>query len=101
MTGDPIDRQLEEITGNARVAAAIKEHLQRLSRGAGGRELAEMAQELLDGRTSLRDVAASDVYAKNFVAATDRFLSWYAELSPEERGRLDRETRMEFEEPEC
>ena len=96
MTDDPIDRDLAEMAGNPRVAAEIKNHLQRLSRGAGGPELAEMARDLLEGRTSLREVGKSEVYADQFNAATRRFLDWYHELTPEERGELNRKAQEEF-----
>lgn len=97
MTGDPLDRDLHEMAGNPRVAAAIKNHLQRLSRGAGGEELAEMARDLLDGRTSLREVGKSQVYAEQFTSATARFFNWYAELTPEERQRLRERTQEDIE----
>jgi hypothetical protein len=97
VTDDPIDRDLADMAGNPRVAAAIKSHLQRLSRGAGGPELAEMASDLLDGRTSLREVGKSEVYAEQFTAATGRFLTWFTELTPEEREELSRKAREEFE----
>ncbi|MFC7278567.1 hypothetical protein ACFQS1_31700 [Paractinoplanes rhizophilus] len=96
MTDDPIDRDLAEMAGNPRVAAEIKHHLQRLSRGVGGPELAEMASDLLDGRTSLREVGKSEVYADQFAAATRRFLNWYNELTPEECEELNRKAQEEF-----
>jgi hypothetical protein len=96
VTDDPIDRDLEEMANNPRVAAEIKAHLQRLSRGAGGPELAEMARDLLDGRTSLREVGKSQVYADQFTAATSRFLNWYTELTPHAREELDRQAQKEF-----
>jgi hypothetical protein len=86
MTGDEaIDRELAEMTRNPRIAAAVKEHLQRLSAGAAGPELAEMANDLLSGRSSMREVGKNQVYAQKLVEATDRFQAWFAKLSPEER----------------
>jgi hypothetical protein len=96
VTDDPIDAQLSEMAGNPRVAAAIKNHLERLSRGGGGPELAEMASDLLEGRTSLREVGKSEAYAQQFAAATGRFLTWYTELTPEEREDLDQKAHDEF-----
>lgn len=100
MTDDAIDHELERMAGNPRVTAVIKQHLQRLSRGAGGAELTEMARDLLAGRISLREVGRSDVYAQQFIAATDRFQTWYAKLSPEERENLNRTAREDFDDSE-
>jgi hypothetical protein len=96
VTDDPIDRDLDEMAGNPRIAAAIKAHLQRLSRGAGGPQLAEMARDLLDGRTSLREVGRSQVYADQFAAATGRFLNWYTKLTPQEREELSQKAQEDF-----
>jgi hypothetical protein len=97
VTDEAIDRQLGEMVSNPRVAAAIKDHLVRLSRGAGGPELAEMARDLLDGRTSLREVARSQAYAGQFTEATGRFQRWFSELTPEEREDLSRKAREEYD----
>lgn len=95
----PIDRELHEMAGNPKVAVMIKKDLERLSTGVAGREFAEMAKELLEGRSSLREVGSSAAYAVQFREAADRYQKWYAELSPEQREELERNTREQFGEP--
>jgi hypothetical protein len=96
MTTDPLDDELNRMAGDPKVAKAVKEGLQRLSKGAGGQDLQEMAQELLAGRTSLRTVGSSSAYAAQLTAATAAFLQWRAELSPEERNDMERAAGEEF-----
>jgi hypothetical protein len=93
----PIDRELDRMAGNPEVAAMIKKDLERLATGAAGREFAEMAKELLEGRSSLRDVGQSAAYAAQFTEAAERYRKWYAELSPEQRAELDRTAREQFD----
>ncbi|GGQ56239.1 hypothetical protein [Couchioplanes azureus] len=96
MTSDPIDDELHRMAGNPKVAKAIKEGWERLSKGAGGPDLQEMAQELLAGRTSLRTVGASSAYAAQLTSATEALTRWRAELSPEEREEMERVAAEEF-----
>lgn len=96
MTNDPIDDELTRMAGNPNAAKAIKDGLERLSKGAGGPELQEMAQELLAGRTSLRTVGSSSAYAEQLTSATAAFSQWRAELSPEERNDMERAASEEF-----
>jgi hypothetical protein len=93
VTGDPLDRDLEQMAGSPALAKAVKENLVRLSKGAGGPDLAEMARELLEGRTDLRAIARSSAYAEQISAATGKFQKWYGELTPEERERFIADTR--------
>lgn len=51
-----------------------------------------MATEVLEGRTDLRTVGRSSVYAAQLTEAADRFRDWQASLTPEEREALDRST---------
>lgn len=93
----PIDRELRRMAGNPEVAAMIKKDLERLATGAAGRDLAEMAKELLEGRSSLRDVGQSAAYAAQFTQAAEQYRKWHAELSPEQRADLDRAARAQFD----
>jgi hypothetical protein len=100
MTDDPLDRELDRMAGNPKVAKLIKESLERLGKGAAGPELAEMAKEVLAGRTSLGTVSQSSAYAGQFTEAADRFQTWFAELTPEKRKELEKATREAVGEPD-
>jgi hypothetical protein len=45
---EPLQRELEQMSGSPVFAKKIKESLQRLAGGAAGPELAEMAREVLN-----------------------------------------------------
>ncbi|MEU4219606.1 hypothetical protein [Actinoplanes sp. NPDC026623] len=87
---EPIDHELQQMTSNPRVAKATKEALNRLRQGVAGPELAEMATEVLEGRTDLRTIGRSSVYAAQLTEAAEGFREWHAHLSPEERDARDR-----------
>ena len=57
------------------------------------RDLAEMAGELLDGRTDLRSVARSTAYASHITNAIRRYDLWQAQLTAPERRQLEEEMR--------
>ena len=78
------------------VARELKQGLVRLSKGAAGPELAEMAQEILEGRTDLRAVGRSSAYGEQFAEAVGRFQQWYTELTPDERKVFVEESRAKF-----
>jgi hypothetical protein len=87
---DPVDRELEEMTSNRRKATTVKNALAKLREGVAGPELAEMATEILEGRTSLRTVGNSSVYADHFAEAATRFRDWQSSQTAEERGEAVR-----------
>jgi hypothetical protein len=89
---DPLDRDLERMAGSPELAKTVRANLVRLSKGAGGPDLAEMARDLLDGRTELSTIARSSAYADQISAATVQFQTWYAELTEEEREKLIADT---------
>jgi hypothetical protein len=88
MTDSPLDRDLEQMAGSPQLAKAIKQNLQRLSNGAAGPDLAEMAREVLEGRTDLRTIARSSAYASQLTASINEFDRWQSELTQEERNAL-------------
>ena len=96
----PIDRELRLMAGNPKVAALIKKDLHRLTTGVAGPEFAELAKELLEGRSSLRAVGSSSAYAAQFREAADRYRKWYADLSPEQRTEHARQTRNQLNGPD-
>jgi len=93
VTDSPLDRNLEQMAGSPQLAKAVKDSLVRLSKSAGGPDLAELARDVLEGRTDLRAVARSSAYAEQISAATVKFQKWYSELTPEEREKFIAETK--------
>ncbi len=93
MSDESLDRDLEQMSGSPALAKQLKESLRRLTDGAAGPKLAEMARDVLVGRTDLRMVARSSVYADNLTEAIGRFQRWQAELTPEEREQFLSEAR--------
>ncbi|HEV8173998.1 MAG TPA: hypothetical protein VGP91_10165 [Actinoplanes sp.] len=93
MTDDPLDRDLEQMAGSPQLAKAIKQNLQRLSNGAAGPDLAEMARDVLEGRTDLRTVARSSAYAGQITEGINKFNRWQSDLTPDERTQLLEDTR--------
>jgi hypothetical protein len=92
----PIDEDLLRIAGNPKVADAVKESLRQLSKGTAGKDLAEMAKELLAGRTTLREIGQSEAYATHLNTAMAKFQQWQSALTPEERNELEQRTRDEL-----
>ncbi|MGX6606540.1 hypothetical protein ACWKSP_31120 [Micromonosporaceae bacterium Da 78-11] len=97
MTDEPIDHELRQIAGNPRITRAVKSSLEHLSTETASPELAEMARELLAGRTDLRAAASSSAYATQLTEAAEGFRKWQADLSPEERAELERTTREQVD----
>jgi hypothetical protein len=93
---EQLDRDLDDMSGNPAIAKHLKESLRRLSDGSAGPELAEMAREVLEGRTDLRTVARSSAYADQMTEAVGRFQNWQAEATPEERSQLLEETQKKL-----
>ncbi len=88
-----IDGELQRMTRNPQVARAVKAGLDQMSKNTARPELAEMARELLAGRTDLRTIGGSEAYATQLSEAAEGFRKWQAELSLEERDELERTTR--------
>ncbi|MEU4562914.1 hypothetical protein AB0F72_31425 [Actinoplanes sp. NPDC023936] len=61
--------------------------------GTGIRCWPRWRKDLLDGRISLRDVAGSSPYTQPLLDGIDRYQHWHADLTVEERERLDQELR--------
>ena len=96
----PIDDELLRMAVSPREAQAIKENLRRLRDGAGGPAFAEMAKDLLEGRTTLREVGSSAAYGPQLSEAFNRFQQWQSDLSPEEREELERKAREQLSDPD-
>jgi hypothetical protein len=94
-----LDRDLEQMAGSPALAEAVRASLVRLSTGAAGPDLAEMARDLLEGRIELRAVARSSAYADQIIEAVATYGEWFDELEPEEREKLIADTRAYLEAP--
>jgi hypothetical protein len=90
---DQLQDDLERMSGSPALAKQLTESLRRITDGGAGPELAEMAGEILAGRTDLRTIANTSVYATQLTEAVGRFRHWYDELTPEERDQLTKDTR--------
>ncbi|AEV87420.1 hypothetical protein ACWT_6407 [Actinoplanes sp. SE50] len=75
----------------------MRDSLQQLSKGAGGPELAEMADGVLKGNVRIRDIARSSAYGGALTTAFQRFREWEANLDPPERQRLAEQARSMLE----
>ena len=93
---EPIDDELRRMAENPKLAESVKESLRRLAGGSAGPALAEMAKELLAGRTSLREIGRSQAYAPELGAGVARFQQWHRDLTPEQRAELERQTQARF-----
>jgi hypothetical protein len=98
MSDDPIGQELAQMTGDPALTRALKNSLTRLRDGAGGPDLAEMARDLLDGRTSLREVTRSGVYTQALLNASAGARQELDKLSPEEIQQLADQTRSQLQE---
>jgi hypothetical protein len=87
-----LDAELGQMASNPRLARAIRNGLEKLSAGAAGPVMAEMANELLAGRTSLREIGRGSVYAGQLTEARGKFQEWSSKLTPEERDKLIADT---------
>jgi hypothetical protein len=93
MDNDQLQDDLERMSGNRALAKQLTESLRQLAGGAAGTELAEMARDVLAGRTDLRTIANTSVYADQMAEAIGRFRHWYDELTTEERDQLTNDTQ--------
>jgi hypothetical protein len=96
MSDEALDRDLEQMSGNPALAKHIKESLRRLAGGAAGPMLAEMARDVLNGRTDLRTAARSSIYADNLTEAIGQFQRWQDTLAPDEREQFLTQTQQQL-----
>lgn len=79
----------DEITdiagGDPAMAKVLRESLRHLATGAAGPALQEMANDVLDGRITLREAVRHDHYAAALTERLDAFTEWHDSLSPQER----------------
>ena len=85
MSDDRLNQELEQMAGSPTVARAVKDALRRLSNGAAGPDLAEMARDVLEGRADLRTVGQSSAYSGPMTDAIGKFQDWQDELTLDKR----------------
>ncbi|GGL18927.1 hypothetical protein [Mangrovihabitans endophyticus] len=89
MSNDPLDAELEEMTGSRPLTDALRRSLERLKNGVAGPDLAEMANDVLEGRTTLRAVARSSAYSDPITGGIHSFQRWQAGLTPQQRRQFE------------
>ncbi len=92
-----LDRELDRMAGSPTLAKAVKKQIMALRDGVAGPHLAEMARDLLDGRTGLRAIAQSDAYAEPLTDATANYQAWYESLGEDQRRELIANARQLFD----
>jgi hypothetical protein len=97
---DEVDRQLDEMTGDPAVTKHLRASLEKLRDGAGGPGLAEMAREVLQGRTTLREVARSSAYATEMAKVMADLREWNTGLTDRERERLAADATDPHQDPD-
>jgi hypothetical protein len=86
---------------DARLTAHRRRLLERLAANTTNPTVADLARDLLTGRITPREAAASGAFAEEFTKAVAPFTRWYGSLSEAEREdaarqgleRLDEESR--------
>jgi hypothetical protein len=101
MQDEQVDRDLDAMTGDPVLTRQLKASLQKLRDGVGGPALAEIAREVLEGRTTLRDVARSSAYANEMSAVMARLQQWNADLTDEQREQLVADARTTESTPDA
>lgn len=72
--------------------------LEKLASNTKNKAVAEMARDLLKGRTAPRQIMADGGYHEEFNKGTAKFASWYGKLSEEEREAVCRQERERLDE---
>jgi hypothetical protein len=78
------DELISMAGGDRSMAKAVRASLQRLRDGIGGPEMQEMARDVLEGRSTLRQVGRSEVYGGAFREQFRKLAQWRAEVGEEE-----------------
>jgi hypothetical protein len=97
--GEALNRDLEQMSGNPRIARALRDSLEKMSGGAAGPVMAELARDLLAGRISLRTIGNSSAYADYFRDAAAKYAEWENSLTREEREELRERAAEQFGAP--
>jgi hypothetical protein len=88
---------LEMSQGDPAQARLLRKSLETLAAGHGGDTLKEMAQEVLSGRTGLREAANVSAYSDQLIEQATPMLEKWDSLSEAQREELAAEGRREIE----
>jgi len=98
---EPTSAAAQEILDIARGdpgrARLLTESLRHLAEQDARPELRELAQQVLAGRSTLRQTMMSGVYREALGQRMDVFLQWYRGLTPQERARQEAAGREQLE----
>lgn len=94
---DDLTRDLQRTLGTKELADRVRQSIVRLRDGAGGEQLAEMACDLLAGRTDLRTISRSSSYAQPLTAAARQYAEWFNNLDSQEREQVMTDARIEMD----
>jgi hypothetical protein len=84
-----VERDLLAVAhGDPATAKTLRQSLDRMTTGAVGEELGEMAREILAGRITLREAVLSSDYGAHVHNGFERFLDYYRQLDTEQQGEL-------------
>lgn len=90
-----------DMFGNRTSRPGLTEHrrqlLKRLANNTRNPAVAEMARDLLNGRITPRDVMANGLYNEELSKGTEKFTSWYRELSDEEKTAACEQAEIQFD----
>src|SRR5690606_31018725 len=81
---DPVARL---VGGDRALASALRPALQRLADGGGGPGLQALADDILNGRITLRDLSRSTELWANVQPALNSFLKWKSDIGDVEFDR--------------
>lgn len=71
--------------------------LRELAANPKNRAIADLARDLLAGRTTPAEIMASGAYQEEFSTGASKFGDWYGSLSDEDRQRVAGQARAEFD----
>lgn len=74
-----------DLTDDPRHAAAVRAVLEQFSAGGAGLEFKDLADDVLQGRSSLREAVLSRGHESAFESRMGPFADWYRGLSDQER----------------
>ena len=96
------DDELTSMAGGDRaLARAVQDSLRKLRDGAGGKEMQELARDVLDGRVTLRQVGRSQAYGEAFGEQFRKLAQWREEIGEEAYQAQMAEARRRLDEADA
>ncbi|MGX6601770.1 hypothetical protein ACWKSP_06485 [Micromonosporaceae bacterium Da 78-11] len=95
---DPADQPTIAVAhGDPALARHLRQSLEVLRDRSEDREFRDLVDDVLHGRTDLRDAYSSATFAAGLDTHVEQFAERYEELSPEERQRLAEQGRRSLD----